>query len=477
MATPRAGTKFSAPVAHAPGHVTVDLDCYRDGQKIESLSLDGRKQSFKVGRGKDCAIVLKHPSLSRHHAEFTIQGHHVFVTDTGSSHGTYVDGKRLPSQQPTLMNTGAEAWFGGSSRRYRVARVMVPQGGGAGPQYDSLEDEAKNRRNDELARAFKHLLKPGHTGIDIAPDGFVKVSDVISSGAMTNYRASEQEVVEMVMVVPALFEIFDHAERGLLIRERLLGDETLAPLVEVPQATVLGFAALVYWGLFGEINIVRSEGLKAMPRHPITFMPRNPQPTDKIPCTTTKPQIAVRLDVERAISQGMKFFWTGENQEQVVCAGDHQNIVRPSMFETVVNAKDGSCLMAKEDIERLREEEAKAAEAHAAAQAKIAAKKEADIVRGIEEGKEAIYRQTGEVVIVSKAHYDDIAPYFTVTMPDGREKQTTSERLDPLTVLDMRDKDKPKSPKLKAKIVNNPILANVPAMEFDNSRRRKRLKI
>lgn len=106
-------------------------------------------------------------------------------------------------------------------------------------------------------------------------------------------------------------------------------------------------------------------------------------------------------------------------------------------------------------------------------------------------------------MIVSKAHYDDIAPYFTVTMPgnklrsfiplylhclnqlvqclllmtDGREKQTTSERLDPLTVLDMRDKDKPKSPKLKAKIVNNPILANVPTMEFDNSRRRKRLKI
>ena len=38
------------------------------------------------------------------------------------------------------------------------------------------------------------------------------------------------------------------------------------------------------------------------------------------------------------------------------------------MFETVVNAKDGSCLMAKEDIDRLREEEAKAAEARAAAQ-------------------------------------------------------------------------------------------------------------
>ena len=55
-----------------------------------------------------------------------------------------------------------------------------------------------------------------------AVTGALQVSDVISSGAMTNYRASEQEVVEMVMVVPALFEIFDHAERGLLIRERML---------------------------------------------------------------------------------------------------------------------------------------------------------------------------------------------------------------------------------------------------------------
>lgn len=40
-----------------------------------------------------------------------------------------------------------------------------------------------------------------------------------------------------------------------------------------------------------------------------------------------------------------------------------------------------------------------------------------------------IYKKTNEKVELIKIHYDDITPYYTVKMPDNREKQTTVDKL------------------------------------------------
>jgi DnaJ family protein C protein 7 len=41
----------------------------------------------------------------------------------------------------------------------------------------------------------------------------------------------------------------------------------------------------------------------------------------------------------------------------------------------------------------------------------------------------AIYKDTGETVVVAAMHTDDIEPYYTIRFADGREKQTESSRL------------------------------------------------
>lgn len=42
-----------------------------------------------------------------------------------------------------------------------------------------------------------------------------------------------------------------------------------------------------------------------------------------------------------------------------MCAGDHDNRVKPSLFSTVINAKDGSALMTSDEIERMVQQEDK----------------------------------------------------------------------------------------------------------------------
>lgn len=152
-----------------PGYTTVEIECLRvlsarlklqlahyplqDGELIESIILDGGKQSYKA----QCPAACRRYSLARtpdrpreglcdraqasvlvaaprrvlsnpHRPTPTaeppqIQGTHVFVTDTNSSHGTYVDGRRIPAQQPQLFRAPAECWFGGSTRRPELERV------------------------------------------------------------------------------------------------------------------------------------------------------------------------------------------------------------------------------------------------------------------------------------------------------------------------------------------------------------------
>eukprot|EP00658_Telonema_sp_P-2_P032495 TRINITY_DN24051_c0_g1_i2.p1 TRINITY_DN24051_c0_g1~~TRINITY_DN24051_c0_g1_i2.p1 ORF type:complete len:481 (-),score=103.83 TRINITY_DN24051_c0_g1_i2:336-1778(-) len=463
---------------------TVELECYRDGQLIETVSLEAGKHTYKVGRGKDCAVVLKHPSLSRHHAEISIQGTNVFVMDTDSSHGSYVDGKRLQARAPHLLKPDSEAWFGGSTRRYRLGRVMVKRGATDGV-VDAAKLDEQRRRNDELARAFKHLLRPGH-GLDIAPDGYVLVSDVMANGAMRNYNATEDEVKEMVKWVPALFEITEHTERGLLIRTRMMGNEGLfrAPLVEINSERVLEFKELVYWGLFGEWNLVRSEGLIARDREPIVLMQHAPSSADKIPGTSSKPQIAVVIDVARAVEHGIKFYWTGEHEQgQVVCAGDHENKLKPTMYINVSNARDGSVLMAHEEIQRLQQQEEEQAVRNAKKEAEMASKRQVDETRGIIEGTEAVYKPTGQAVTVLKAHYDEVPPYYTVRMPDGREKQTIADKLESIEVHDLRDKEKREEKERMAAAGlgdDNPLLKHMQMdkkSKFDSGRRKKRLKM
>ena len=44
-------------------------------------------------------------------------------------------------------------------------------------------------------------------------------------------------------------------------------------------------------------------------------------------------------------------------------------------------------------------------------------------------GQKLKYLPTDEQVTLLKVHYDDTIPYYTIKMPDNREKQTTKDRL------------------------------------------------
>ncbi len=50
---------------------------------------------YRVGRSSDCDFVLKDKSVSRYHAEVTVNEDRIFVKDLGSRNGTFVEDCRI----------------------------------------------------------------------------------------------------------------------------------------------------------------------------------------------------------------------------------------------------------------------------------------------------------------------------------------------------------------------------------------------
>jgi hypothetical protein len=57
----------------------------------------GPDAEVTIGR-RDCSLVLPHTEVSRHHATIRSSAGKILVEDHGSSNGTYVNGKRITSQ-------------------------------------------------------------------------------------------------------------------------------------------------------------------------------------------------------------------------------------------------------------------------------------------------------------------------------------------------------------------------------------------
>lgn len=63
----------------------------------------------RLGRRRDCDIVIDDPTVSRHHAELVVRDDQWFVVDGGSLNGTYVN--RAPVETAPLRD-GDEIWIG-----------------------------------------------------------------------------------------------------------------------------------------------------------------------------------------------------------------------------------------------------------------------------------------------------------------------------------------------------------------------------
>ncbi|KAJ2028295.1 hypothetical protein IWW57_002225 [Coemansia sp. S610] len=93
------------------------IDVIKDGALVDSFPVPSQPYST-FGRLPICDYPMDHVSISRYHAalQFTDDQLLPSLVDLGSSHGTFVNKRPIPSHQPQSLRIGDQIKFGASSR-------------------------------------------------------------------------------------------------------------------------------------------------------------------------------------------------------------------------------------------------------------------------------------------------------------------------------------------------------------------------
>lgn len=98
------------------------LEVFKSSKKIGTVSRCSKMKAVVFGRHKSYAdVMLQHPSISRQHAVILHgKSGNMYLMDLGSSHGTYVNKRKLSAEQREPLREGDTIKFGASSREYIV---------------------------------------------------------------------------------------------------------------------------------------------------------------------------------------------------------------------------------------------------------------------------------------------------------------------------------------------------------------------
>ena len=80
-----------------------------DGLRLPLALVDERP--LTLGRSPQCDVVVRHDTVSRRHAEIRREGSGWYVTDLGSSNGTWIDGR--PVEREARVRAGDQILLGG----------------------------------------------------------------------------------------------------------------------------------------------------------------------------------------------------------------------------------------------------------------------------------------------------------------------------------------------------------------------------
>lgn len=127
---PKPGSEYTIPFWSAIPEHAYKLEVLKAGS-IRSVMDINLKTHYTFGRLATCDIVMEHQSVSRKHAVIQFRDNStVYLYDLGSTHGSFINKRRIPPHIYTELKVGDLISFGASTRRYILdgPEALRPQG-------------------------------------------------------------------------------------------------------------------------------------------------------------------------------------------------------------------------------------------------------------------------------------------------------------------------------------------------------------
>jgi pSer/pThr/pTyr-binding forkhead associated (FHA) protein len=160
-----------APVIDATpaNQVTARLRVLEGPASQVGTEVSVRSRDVRLGRDPNWASVLfyrdEQSTVSGQHCILTLKGGQLFVTDNGSTNGTFVNGQRLEARQPTELQDGDELELGNLNLKGVRLQVMIGTAPSApaasqGSPLDRGDTKEENDIDDEIYSTNPMDIRP-----------------------------------------------------------------------------------------------------------------------------------------------------------------------------------------------------------------------------------------------------------------------------------------------------------------------------
>lgn len=190
-----------------------------------------------IGRKKElCNIYLEHQSISRKHAIifFGDVNNSTYIIDLNSSHGTFINGKKIDSNISILLNLEDVIQFGQSTRNYiytkKELKPLVPQfnEGNQVSQISKVSEVSEVNNNEVIVNDGNNLLNENNNNEQIINPTHTDNNNNDNNSNKRNLSKEEQrkerekEIAAFALEMSSTVPIFNSTKTILTKEEALL---------------------------------------------------------------------------------------------------------------------------------------------------------------------------------------------------------------------------------------------------------------
>ena len=144
---------YDPPEWSGPPSSAFTAEVVKSGVVLETIALGPPRTHVTFGRHPECDVVIDHPSSSRLHCvvQFKKDSNDVFAFDPGSTHGTFVNKRRLKKRMHAPIFVGDQIKFGESTRDYVIGgdETLMPEVGLTKRELEKAKEMQKKKDEEK----------------------------------------------------------------------------------------------------------------------------------------------------------------------------------------------------------------------------------------------------------------------------------------------------------------------------------------
>ena len=202
----------------------VRLEVVHDKSRVSDVPL---RRDTVVGRGKECQLRIPVADVSRRHCQFTLDGERLLIRDLGSSNGTQLADRTIPTGKDVLLSDGDSVTVGPVQFIVHITTTTDPSE--VAPSADlepttDLDDTAEFPSFEEMAEEVTdYVIAPQEQASPPVPDTSLpptppSTGELPAENALEGEEPQNEEqgsVIDLELDSPIDAEAFDDIDSGM----------------------------------------------------------------------------------------------------------------------------------------------------------------------------------------------------------------------------------------------------------------------